>query len=157
MPSRQTADSLYYIRRGKVKLTVISQQGKEAIVAILEAGEFLGEGCLAGQALRMATAVAMTDCILDKIEKSLMVRMLHEHHDVSELLVTHLLSHNIRYEADLVDQLFNSSEKRLARILLLLSHFGKESRSRKRSSKDKSGYFGANGRHDPVAGESLHE
>jgi CRP/FNR family cyclic AMP-dependent transcriptional regulator len=124
----QPADSLFYIRRGKVKLTVISQQGKEAIIAILSAGEFFGEGCLTGQPLRMATAVAMTDCNLDKIEKSLMVRMLHEHHDVSELFITHLLSRNIRYEADLVDQLFNSSEKRLARILLLLSHFGKESR-----------------------------
>jgi len=125
----QPADSLFYIRRGKVKLTVISQQGKEAIIAILSAGEFFGEGCLTGQPLRMATAVAMTDCNLDKIEKSLMVRMLHEHHDVSELFITHLLSRNIRYEADLVDQLFNSSEKRLARILLLLSHFGKESRA----------------------------
>ena len=125
----QPADSLFYIRRGKVKLTVISQQGKEAIVAILDAGEFFGEGCLAGQPLRMATAVAMTDCTLDKIEKSLMVRMLHEQHDISELFVKHLLSRNIRYEADLVDQLFNSSEKRLARILLLLAHFGKESRA----------------------------
>jgi CRP-like cAMP-binding protein len=125
----QPADSLFYIRRGKVKLTVISQQGKEAIIAILSTGEFFGEGCLTGQPLRMATAVAMTECNLDKIEKSLMVRMLHEHHDVSELFITHLLSRNIRYEADLVDQLFNSSEKRLARILLLLSHFGKESRA----------------------------
>jgi CRP-like cAMP-binding protein len=125
----QPADSLFYIRSGKVKLTVISQEGKEAIVAILDAGEFFGEGCLAGQPSRMATAVAMTDCTLDRIEKSLMVRMLHEQRDISELFVTHLLSRNIRYEADLVDQLFNSSEKRLARILLLLSHFGKESRA----------------------------
>ena len=125
----QSADSLFYIRRGKVKLTVTSQQGKEAIVAILSAGEFFGEGCLAGQLSRMATAIAITDCTLDKIEKSLMARILHEQHDVSELFVTHLLSRNIRYEADLVDQLFNSSEKRLARILLLLAHFGKESRA----------------------------
>ena len=125
----QPADSLFYLRKGKVKLTVVSQQGKEAIVAVLSAGEFFGEGCLAGQQLRMATAVAMTDCTLDKIERSLMARMLHEKHDVSELFVTHLLSRNIRYEADLVDQLFNSSEKRLARILLLLAHFGKESRA----------------------------
>jgi CRP-like cAMP-binding protein len=125
----QPADSLFYIRRGKVKLTVISQQGKEAIVAILGPGEFFGEGCLAGQLLRMATAVAMTDCTLDKIEKSLMTRILHEQHDVSEMFVQHLLARNIRYEADLVDQLFNSSEKRLARILLLLAHFGKESRA----------------------------
>ncbi len=125
----QPADSLFYLRRGKVKLTVMSRQGKEAIVAILSPGEFFGEGCLAGQPLRMATAIAMTDCTLDKIEKPLMARMLHEQHDVSELFVTHLLSRNIRYEADLVDQLFNSSEKRLARILLMLAHFGKESRA----------------------------
>ena len=125
----QNADSLFYIRRGKVKLAVISQQGKEAIVAVLSAGAFFGEGCMAGQPLRMATAIAMTDCTLDRIEKSLMTRLLHEQHEISELFVTHLLSRNIRYEADLVDQLFNSSEKRLARILLLLAHFGKESRA----------------------------
>ena len=93
----QPADSLFYIRRGKVKLTVTSQQGKEAIVAILDAGAFFGEGCLAGQPLRMATAVAMTDCTLDRIEKSLMVRMLHEQQDISELFITHLLSRDIRY------------------------------------------------------------
>ena len=121
------ADSLFYLRRGKVKLTVISPQGKEAIIAILGAGEFFGEGCLTGQPVRMATAIAMTDCSLDRIDKPLMARMLHEHHDFSELFVTHLLTRNIRYEADLIDQLFNSSEKRLARILLLLSHFGKDS------------------------------
>jgi CRP/FNR family transcriptional regulator, cyclic AMP receptor protein len=125
----QPADALYYIRRGKVKLSVISQQGKEAIVSILSADEFFGEGCLAGQTVRMASATAITDCTLDKIDKSLMERILHEHHDISELFVKHLLTRNIRYEADLVDQLFNSSEKRLARILLLLSHFGKESRA----------------------------
>ena len=125
----QPADSLFYLRRGKVKLTVISHQGKEAIVAILGAGEFFGDGCLAGQTVRMATAVAMVDCTLDKIDRVLMARILHEHHDVSELFVKHLLSRNIRYEADLIDQLFNSSEKRLARVLLLLSNFGKESKS----------------------------
>jgi CRP/FNR family transcriptional regulator, cyclic AMP receptor protein len=125
----QPADSLFYLRQGKVKLTVISQQGKEAIVAVLGPGEFFGEGCLAGQPLRMATAVAMTDCILDKLEKPVMARLLHEQNNISELFVQHLLSRNIRYEADLIDQLFNSSEKRLARILLLLAHFGKESRS----------------------------
>jgi CRP/FNR family transcriptional regulator, cyclic AMP receptor protein len=125
----QPADALFYIRHGKVKVSVISQQGKEAIVAILSSGEFFGEGCLAGQKVRMSSAVAITDCTLDKIEKSLMERLLHEHHDISELFVKHLLTRNIRYEADLVDQLFNSSEKRLARILLLLSHLGKESKS----------------------------
>jgi len=125
----QPADSLYYLRRGKVKLSVISQQGKEAIIAILDPGEFFGEGCLAGQPLRIANAVAMTDCTLDKIDKPLMARILHDHHDISELFIMHLLTRNIRYEADLVDQLFNSSEKRLARILLLLSNFGKGSKS----------------------------
>ena len=112
-----------------MKLSIVSQQGKEAIVATLSAGEFLGEGCLAGQPLRMATATTVTDCNLFRIEKLLMLRMLHEQHEISEMFVAHLLSRNIRYEADLVDQLFNSSEKRLARILLLLSHFGKESRA----------------------------
>src|SRR5579872_254899 len=123
------ADSVFYLRRGKVKISVTSQQGKEAIVAILDSGEFFGEGCLAGQPLRIASATAITDCSLAKIEKPLMASMLHEQHDLSELFVTHLLSRNIRYEEDLVDQLFSSSEKRLARILLLLAHFGKESRS----------------------------
>ena len=122
------ADAVFYLRRGKVKLTVTSKQGKEAIVALLGAGEFFGDGCLAGQLLRVSAAVAMTDCSLARIEKPQMARMLHEQHNVSELFVTHLLSRNIRYEEDLVDQLFNSSEKRLARILLLLAHFGKESR-----------------------------
>ena len=123
------ANSVFYLRQGKVKLAVTSKQGKEAIVAILDAGEFFGEGCLAGQQLRVSTATAMADCTLARIEKPLMARMLHEQHDVSELFVTHLLSRNIRYEEDLVDQLFNSSEKRLARILLLLAHFGKEARA----------------------------
>jgi len=125
----QPADSVFYLRRGKVKLAVTSQQGKEAIVAILDAGEFFGEGCLAGQPLRIASAIALTDCTLVRIEKPLMAGMLHEQESVTELFITHLLSRNIRYEEDLVDQLFNSSEKRLARILLLLAHFGKESRT----------------------------
>jgi CRP/FNR family transcriptional regulator, cyclic AMP receptor protein len=125
----QPADSLFYIRRGKIKLSVISNDGKEAIIAILHSGDFLGEGCLAGQIVRMASAVALTDATLDKIEKPLMERILHENHEISELFIKQLLSRNIRYEADLVDQLFNSSEKRLARILLLLSHFSQESKS----------------------------
>ena len=123
------ADAVFFLRRGKVKLAVTSKQGKEAIVAILDPGDFFGEGCLAGQPLRMATATAMTDCTLVRLEKAAMARMLHDQHHISELFVTHLLCRNIRYEEDLVDQLFNSSEKRLARILLLLSHFGKEGRA----------------------------
>jgi len=125
----QPADSVFYVRHGKVKISVTSKQGKEAIVSVLSAGDFFGEGCLAGQPLRIATASAMSDCTLIRIEQPVMTRILHEQQGVSELFVSHLLSRNIRYEADLVDQLFNSSEKRLARILLLLAHFGKESRA----------------------------
>ena len=125
----QAADSVFYIRRGKVKLTVASRRRKEAIVCTLEAGEFFGEGCLAGQRLRIATASAITDCILDRLGKRSMVLMLHELHDVSEFFVRHLLERNVRYEQDLVHQLFNSSEKRLARTLLMLAHFGKKSRA----------------------------
>jgi CRP-like cAMP-binding protein len=123
------ADAVWYLRHGEVKLAVTSQQGKEAIVSILGDNEFFGEGCLAGQPLRIATATAVTDCTLSRIEKSLMVRTLHEQHGISELFIMYLLTRNIRFEEDLVDQLFNSSEKRLARILLLLAHFGKESRT----------------------------
>jgi CRP-like cAMP-binding protein len=123
------ADSVWYLQHGEVKLAVTSQQGKEAIVSILSDNEFFGEGCLAGQPVRISTATAVTDCTLYRIERALMVSLLHEQHGISELFMTHLLSRNIRYEEDLVDQLFNSSEKRLARILLLLAHFGKESRT----------------------------
>jgi len=123
------ADAVWYLQKGKVKHAVTSQQGKEAIVAVLGPGEFFGEGCLAGRPLRMATATTLTDCTLYKVEKQLMMRMLHEQHDISELFVTHLLVRNMRYQEDLVDQLFNSSEKRLARILLLLSHYGKEAKA----------------------------
>jgi len=122
------ADSLFYLRRGKVKLSVTSEEGKEAIIAILDADEFFGEGCLAGQPFRMSTAMAVEASALTKIAKPTMARMLHDEQGVAQLFVTHLLYRNIRYEADLVDQLFNSSERRLARILLLLAHFGKESK-----------------------------
>ena len=121
------ADSVFFLLRGRVKLSVTSTQGKEAILAVLEAGDFFGDGCLVGQPVRMATATTVTNCTLAKIDKLVMVRVLHEQHSISEAFITRLLSHNIRYEEDLVDQLFNSSELRLARILLLLSHFGKES------------------------------
>jgi CRP/FNR family cyclic AMP-dependent transcriptional regulator len=123
------ADSVWYLQHGEVKLAVTSQQGKEAIVSILGDNEFFGDGCLAGQPLRVSTATAVSDCTLFRIEKSLMVRLLHEEHGISELFTTHLLTRNIRFEEDLVDQLFSSAEKRLVRILLLLAHFGKESRT----------------------------
>ena len=120
------ADAVFYIQSGKVKLTVVSNNGKEATIGILGEGDFFGEGCLAGQPLRMAAATAMTDCELLRIEKKAMVQALHREHALSDLFVAYLLTRNIRYEEDLVDQLFNSSEKRLARILLLLAHFGEE-------------------------------
>jgi CRP-like cAMP-binding protein len=120
------ADAVFYIQRGRVKLTVLSNNGKEAILGILSDSDFFGEGCLAGQPLRMAAATAMTDCDLLRIEKNAMMQALHREHALSDRFVAYLLTRNIRYEEDLVDQLFNSSEKRLARILLLLAHFGKE-------------------------------
>jgi CRP/FNR family cyclic AMP-dependent transcriptional regulator len=122
----ERADSVFYIQEGEVKLSVLSEHGKEAIVAILGAGEFCGEGCLAGQPLRMATAATMEDCTIVRLEKEAMIRLLHEKPEFSETFMSHLLARNIRVEADLVDQLFNSSEKRLARLLLILAKFGKE-------------------------------
>jgi CRP/FNR family transcriptional regulator, cyclic AMP receptor protein len=119
------ADAVFYIEKGKVKLTVLSARGKEAVVAILGNGDFFGEGCLAGQPLRMATAIAITECSVLRVQRETMIRMLHNEPALSELFMTYLLSRNIRIEEDLVDQLFNSSEKRLARILLLLTQFGK--------------------------------
>jgi len=120
------ADAIFYIQEGKVRLTVVSKIGKEATLGMLSEGEFFGEGSLAGQALRMGSATAMTDCELLRIDKKAMMLALHREHTFSDLFVAYLLGRNIRYEEDLVDQLFNSSEKRLARILLLLAHFGKE-------------------------------
>jgi CRP-like cAMP-binding protein len=122
----KAADSIFYISKGKVKLTVLSEQGKEAVVAILGPGDFFGEGCLAGQLLRMATAAAMTECLIARLDKAAMIRVLHDAPEFSEKFMSHLLTRNIRVEADLVDQLFNSSEKRLARMLLILANFGKE-------------------------------
>jgi CRP-like cAMP-binding protein len=120
------ADAVFYIQAGKVKLTVVSKVGKEATLGILNEGDFFGESSLAGQALRMGSATAMTDCELLQIDKKAMMLALHRERTFSDLFVAYLLARNIRYEEDLVDQLFNSSEKRLARILLLLAHFGKE-------------------------------
>jgi CRP/FNR family transcriptional regulator, cyclic AMP receptor protein len=125
----EPAESVFFLVRGKVKLAVSSFEGKEAIVATLDSGEFFGEGCLAGQAMRMATAIAVEDCTITSVEKPIMAKMLHEVKGLAEMFVTQLLSRNIRYEADLVDQIFNSSEVRLARMLLLLSHFSKESKT----------------------------
>ncbi len=121
----EPADAVFYIQQGRVKLTVVSRQGKEAVIAILGAGDFFGEGCLAGQAVRMASARAMSACSTIRLEKARLIRLLREQPAFSEMFLMHVLSRNIRFEADLVDQLFNSSEKRLARVLLLLANFGK--------------------------------
>ena len=120
------ADAVFYVQKGKVRLTVVSKGGKEATIGIVSERQFLGEGALAGQLFRMGSAAALTDCDLLRVEKKAMLGALHREHTFSDLFVAYLLARNIRYEEDLVDQLFNSSEKRLARILLLLAHFGKE-------------------------------
>jgi len=122
------ADAVFYIHKGKVKLTVLSEQGKEAVVAVMSPDEFCGEGCLTGQPLRMATAVAMTECEIMRLDKEVIIRVLHDEPAFSEMFVSYLLARTIRVEEDLTDQLFNSSEKRLARALLLLANFGKEGR-----------------------------
>jgi len=122
----EPAGAIFYVQKGKIKLTVVSQQGKEAVVAILSAGDFFGEGCLAGQAHRMASATTMSECSIMRLEKAGVIRLLRDQPAFSELFRHHLLARNIRIEEDLVDQLFNSSEKRLARVLLLLANFGKE-------------------------------
>ena len=122
------ADTVFFIQNGKVKKTVVSEQGKEAVVALLGTGDFFGEGCLTGQPLRLATVCAMTDCVIVRISKADITRVIHEEPAFAELFIAHLLSRNSRVEEDLVDQLLNSSEKRLARTLLLLANFGKEGR-----------------------------
>src|SRR6202163_102009 len=124
----EPADSVFYIQSGKVKKTVVSEQGKEAVVALFGNGDFFGEGCLTGQPLRLAPVRAMADCVIVRITKADVNRVIHEEPTFAELFIAHLLARNSRVEADLVDQLFNSSEKRLARILLLLANFGKEGR-----------------------------
>src|ERR1700722_18655636 len=122
-----SADSVFYIQKGKVKLSVVAKRGKEATIGILNEGDFFGEGCLTGQPLRMCSATAMTDCtVVMRIDKKSMMEVIHREHAFSDMFVAYLLTRNIRYEEDLVDQLINSSEKRLARILLLLAHFGKD-------------------------------
>ena len=120
------ADAIFYVQTGKVRLTVVSNSGKEATIGIVSEGNFFGEGSLAGQVVRMGSAAALTDCQLLRVEKKAMLAVLHREHTLSDMFVAYLLARNIRYEEDLVDQLFNSSEKRLARILLMLARFGKE-------------------------------
>jgi len=133
VPKKQTifaqgdeADAVFYVQKGKVRLSVVSKVGKEATIAIISDGNFFGEGSLAGQLQRMGSAAAMTDCELLRVDKKAMMDALHREHSFSDMFVAYFLARNIRYEEDLVDQMFNSSEKRLARVLLLLAHFGKE-------------------------------
>ena len=121
-----SSNAVFYIQKGKVKLTVVSEAGKEATIGILNEGAFFGESCLTGQPLRLCSATAMSDCTVMRIDKKSMMDVLHREHAFSDMFVAYLLTRNIRYEEDLVDQLFNSSEKRLARVLLLLAHFGKD-------------------------------
>jgi len=123
------ASAVMYVQTGEIKLSVVSSVGKEAVVGVMGPGDFFGEGCLAGQSVRMGTATAMTPATVLAIAQEQMLHALHEQHELSDLFISYMLARNIRIEEDLVDQLFNSSEKRLARILLLLSHFGKDSRS----------------------------
>jgi CRP/FNR family transcriptional regulator, cyclic AMP receptor protein len=123
------ADAVFYIREGKVKISVVSKRGKEAVVALHGKGDFFGEGCLTGQPLRLATAATMTDCVITRLEKAAIVRVLHDEPKFSEMFMAYLLTRNARVEEDLVDQLFNSSEKRLARVLLLMANFGKDGRT----------------------------
>ncbi len=124
----EVADAVYYIQKGKLKLTVTSEHGKEAVIAILGSGDFFGEGCLNGHPLRIATTTAVDECVVTRIDKAAMIATMHKEPEFSELFMAYLLARNGRIEEDLIDQLFNSSEKRLARLLLLLANFGKEGR-----------------------------
>jgi CRP/FNR family transcriptional regulator, cyclic AMP receptor protein len=123
-----SADAIFYIQKGRIKLTVVSKHGKVAVIGILGTGDFFGEGCLAGQPLRMSTATALAECSILRLEKAAIVGLLHEEPALAELFLKYLLTRNIRFEEDLVDQMLNSSEKRLARVLLLLANFGKEAK-----------------------------
>ena len=151
------ADSVFYIRKGKVKVAIVSKQGKEAVIALLGPDEFVGEGCLIGQPKRLATASAMSECETMRVAKTEIQRVLDDEPAFSQMFVSHILARNARVEEDLADQLFNSTEKRLARLLLLLANFGKEGRAGANSREDQSGDTRRDDRHNPVAREPLHE
>ncbi len=151
------AETVFYIQKGKVKLTVLSEQGKEAVVAILEPGHFFGEGCMNGHRLRISTTTAMEDCVITAITKAAMISALHDEPKFSELFMAYLLTRNSRIEEDLIDQLFNSSERRLARLLLLLANFGKEGEPTADQPEYQSGNTGRDGRHHPIPGQPFHE
>ena len=148
---------MYYIQAGKVKVTVVSAHGKEAVVAVLERGAFLGESCLVGQTVRTATATAMEDSRILRIEKAVMLRVLRNQPRFAEAFMSYFLLHSIRVQEDLVDQLFNSSEKRLARALLLLAHFGKESKPETIIAKISQETLADDDRHHPLSRQFLYE
>jgi CRP/FNR family cyclic AMP-dependent transcriptional regulator len=151
------ADAVFYIQDGQVKLSVISESGKEAVVALHGKEDFFGEGCLSGQSLRLMTAAAMTDCVIMRLDKAAIVRVLHEEPKFSKMFLSYILGRNARVEADLVDQLFNSSEKRLARLLLLMANFGKDGRAEPVIAKGEPADARRNGRNDAVARELFYE
>ena len=151
------ADTVFYIQKGRVKLTVLSEQGKEAVVAILEPGQFFGEGCMNGHTLRIATTTAMENCVITSITKAAMIAALHDEPKFSEMFMAYLLTRNSRIEEDLIDQLFNSSERRLARLLLLLANFGKEGSPQPISPQHQSGNVGGDDRHHPIPSQPFHE
>ena len=151
------ADAVFYIERGQIKLTVVSERGKSAVVALLGRGDFFGEGCLAGQPLRMATASAMAEASLVRIDRQAMIGLLHERSMFSEQFMAHLLARNVRFEEDLVDQLFNSSEKRLARVLLVAGPLRQGREDRAGDSEDQSRGPGGDGRHHSASDQWLHE
>jgi CRP/FNR family transcriptional regulator, cyclic AMP receptor protein len=153
----QPADSVFYIQSGKVKKTVVSEQGKEAVVALLDTGDFFGEGCLTGQPRRLSTVSAVTECVIVRIAKADITRVIHEEPAFAELFIAHLLACNSRVEEDLVDQLFNSSEKRLARMLLLLANFGKVRSAGADHSENQPRDTGGDDRHDAISREFFHE
>ena len=150
-------DAVFYIQKGKLKLTVTSEQGKEAVIAILGPGQFFGEGCLNGHELRVATTTTMDECVITRIAKGAMIATLHSETDFSEMFMAYLLARNSRIEEDLVDQLFNSSEKRLARLLLLLANFGKWKEDCFDLGKDQPRDARGNDRNDASASKLFHE
>jgi len=150
-------DAVFYVQKGKVKVTVVSEQGKEAVVAILGTDDFFGEGCLAGQVQRISTVTAMTDSVIARIEKAAIIRVIHQEPTFAEMFIAHLLARTIRVEADLVDQLFNSSEKRLARMLLLLSELPQGKQTGGHYRQDQPGDACGDDRNNPVPREFLHE
>ena len=151
------ADAVFYIQKGKIKLTVMSEQGKEAVVGILEPGQFFGEGCMNGHPLRIATTTAMEECVITSITKAAMIAALHDEPEFSEMFMAYLLTRNSRIEEDLIDQLFNSSERRLARLLLAAGEFRQGRQPAADQSEYQSGNIGGDDRHHPIARQPLHE